>query len=720
MPHRPSWLSTRTVTRTALLAMALVPIIETAAQESTRAQGTTGQPTSLFDPRLNELRRASVTWDTRTGPTRQVADIVCLVPDVPTFLDAIAAWDDGHYFPILIEDTEYTPKFLRAFRPAKVVHFPTLSDPIPADQLWAAAMAAVGRSWVDEKAGAEALPGDRVPKLSPPATPGIVLSEPEAPSLAGAVALAAGRFQPLLLWDVQERVGDVLSMERASALAGEVEAMVAALIPKYDRLGDECDFLTLAGDWPYRFDFQIGEVADLYKSKIGFDVRGTAVFDELIGRRGDLLRSRWAYTGRLIGDERASVYRAMCALFLQPDSALLFNGYAQENAPWTDYRMEQAAQRLARADLSVVEISGANEANREGWHRTFDPRNRSDLVMINSSGGPDTFNLPGGAGFTDDVPETDPTAVLMIHSFSAANPYDPNTIAGRWLANGAFIYFGSVNEPLLSAFRSPTLLAELIVEDLPMVTAVRQMPGGELFGIPWRLIYIGDPLYRLLPPELRPERVEWPLVANWPAHEVPPIPTGPDVSEAQKLNWSIHKAIQSASRGSSVPPEEILTRAVLAIRREGLSPEQQRSFDALAIDTLTPYSDHAPLRRLYARTKAEELPDQFRGRLRSSVLVDFERTLGRSNPMAIGATWTELMRTTLPDSIKQDATARVGHTLEAQGRLQDWDGRLRSTLRSDPSATFLQTELDRVAPKIQAEPPRARETSGRSGNARSR
>ena len=37
---------------------------------------------SLFDPRFDEVRRASVAWDRRSGPEREVVDLVCLVPDV--------------------------------------------------------------------------------------------------------------------------------------------------------------------------------------------------------------------------------------------------------------------------------------------------------------------------------------------------------------------------------------------------------------------------------------------------------------------------------------------------------------------------------------------------------------------------------------------------------------------------------------------------------------
>ena len=73
---------------------------------------------------VDEIRRISVSWDRRNGPERQVVDQVVLVPDVATFLEAIASWDERHFFPILIDDVELTIKFLRAFRPARVVRYP--------------------------------------------------------------------------------------------------------------------------------------------------------------------------------------------------------------------------------------------------------------------------------------------------------------------------------------------------------------------------------------------------------------------------------------------------------------------------------------------------------------------------------------------------------------------------------------------------------------------
>ena len=54
----------------------------------------------------------------------------------------------------------------------------------------------------------------------------------------------------------------------------------------------------------------------------------------------------------------------------------------------------------------------------------------------------------------------------------------------------------SVHEPFLLAFRPPGLVTELIAADVPLVAALRQSEL-EPFGFPWRLVYLGDPLYRV-------------------------------------------------------------------------------------------------------------------------------------------------------------------------------------------------------------------------------
>ncbi len=450
-------------------------------------------------------------------------DQVCLVPDLPTFLDAIAAWDERHYFPILIDEPAWTLPFLRAFRPARVVRHagkkqqsgssPELKGGIGgssrAETAWLKAIDAVRRACStppEARGEAKGAPSGDGPA---PQTPGLVLADPDAATIGAAVALAAGHFQPLIplgtfhlprgvpgASESTRRFGDGLTLVEAWGFARGVEARVSAVVAKYDQLGDDCDFLTLAGDWPFRYEVEEGE----------YPARGTYAIDDLIGRtlaggpslRGiERSRRRWAYTGRIVGDPAASVARAMGALFLHPRSALLWNTYGG-GPPWSTYTMKAASARLSGVLPGPVEHVEGPQSDLKHWHEMFAPLNPFGLLLVNTTGGPEMFSIAGGPGRPGDVPRGVFSAVSMIHSFSAANPADPQTIAGRWLANGAYVFFGSVHEPFLPSFRPPGLVAELIAADVPLVAALRQ-GEGEPGGFPWRLVYLGDPLYRAGP-----------------------------------------------------------------------------------------------------------------------------------------------------------------------------------------------------------------------------
>jgi hypothetical protein len=490
------------------------------------------EPTSLNDPRLSSLLLAADSWQRSRGSRRVVVDQVCLVPDMPAFLKAIALWDQRYYFPILIDEPAWTLPFLRAFRPARVVRYGGHSKPVasealidssapPAhgDEAWSQALGAVARAW-SGPSDSELTPrvADRPPRWLGATPPGLVLTAPEAPMLAGAVALAAGHFQPLVRLHAigedpsivgasarPQRFADVLSLAQAWRFARRVENSVASVIPDYDQLGDDCDFLTIAGDWPYRYTYDLGDEP----------IRGVYALDDLVGRLFEpaskagwtgQMRRRWAYTGRLLGDAAASVARAMGALFLQPSSALLWNTYSG-GRPWSDFTMRPVPAYLSRAigaADAIVHRSG-HDAGLANWHRAVGPVNRFGMVMFNSSGGPEQFAISGGVGRPSDIPRGLPSIVAMTHSFSAADPSNPQTIAGRWLSQGAFAYFGAVYEPFLLAFRTPGLVAALLAADVPFVAALRQ-GESETFGFPWRLMYLGDPLYRLQHAASTPDR----------------------------------------------------------------------------------------------------------------------------------------------------------------------------------------------------------------------
>jgi hypothetical protein len=628
----------------------LVRMVSSLGQEAhgSAPRAETG-PTRMSDPRLASLRRAADTWKRSERQERKVVDQVCLVPDVESFFHAIAAWDEHAFFPILIDEPAWTLPFVRAFGPARVVRYESrrgqLVEASPSgagfglpdgpDAVWSQALLAVARAWTMASESDNAVPDAGLPPRHLGAVPpGIVLAAPQAPMLAGAVALAAGRFQPLVRLPASadeagltsgsaraSRFGEVMSVPRACWFARTVEARVAAVVPAYDQLGDDCDFVTLAADWPFRYSCDIGNQP----------IRGIYALDDLIGRRFEpaaglgwlnQARRRWAYTGRLLGDPAASVARAMGSLFLQPSSALLWNTYGGGN-PWSDYTMVPAAPELAPATGTVgtvVERSGA-AADLASWHQVVDPVNRFGLVLINSSGGPDWFNISGGVGRPSDLPRSVPATVAMIHSFSAADPTDPQTIAGRWLAHGAFNYFGAVNEPFLLAFRPPRLVAELIASGMPLVAALRQ-GEDEAFGIPWRLCYLGDPLYRLEPPALMPGHpsstkekaqsahggrmgpIAWQssssTYALWPVSEISSVPSVSEQakagrvtdSETARFRWCWDASIAEAAgrpvraSGAPVAAADGWRQALRAIRRDRLAPNLRPLLDDLVIDDL--------------------------------------------------------------------------------------------------------------------------------------
>jgi hypothetical protein len=685
-------------------------------------------PVEMLDPRLASLRQAAQKWKPLLSSTRTVVDQVCLVPDMTAFLDAIAFWDDRHFFPILIDEPAWTLPFLRAFRPARIVRYGGRSAGAGAvskpahdsavddlDAVWSEALAAVSRAWSSPTSAGDTDLADA--SLPPTALgiipPGVVISDPEAPMLAGAVALAAGRFQPMVRvrpLEVQRqasasspphRFREILTLPEAWNMAMMVERQVASLGRPYDRLGDQCDFLTIASDWPYRYALGLGDQS----------VRGGFALDDLIGRRlerrargnwTDQVRARWAFTGRLLGGPAESVAHALGALFLQPTSTLLWNTY-RGGQPWSQYTMDRAARDLrpTSAGAEGILMRTAGRADLASWHRTVDPVNRFGLVMINSSGGPDFFQITGGVGRPGDIPRGLPTAVAMIHSFSAADPTDPQTIAWRWIAQGAFSYFGSVNEPFLLSFRTPSVVAELLAAEIPFVAALRQ-GENETFGIPWRLSYLGDPLYRL-EKGARPGRTqpsEWcakaPAYARWPAAEVVRPEMGPTQraqkpefrSDADRLRWCL-----DAATGALAGPAGGQTNAwqplLRAVRRDHLDRSLRSSFDELLIDTLGEKGEVDELMTRLAQIPAAERSPGVWQAIETSAMVRLARLNEQAaDPRSFERAlelWDTVMKMCFPESARFPAhfTERVAATVGFDThRRALWRDRLERTARA--------------------------------------
>ncbi len=655
-------------------------ILAAALPGMARGQGIPVQPaSSSHDARLAELRRAAAQWQLRGGPSRRVVDQVCLVPDVATFYDALATWDEDRFFPILIEDAELDLKFLRAFRPARVVRFAGRGRPIERGDEWARAVAAVGEAWSPEGAAPEAkLKGDAPPDRLGKTPPGVVVGRPTSPSLPGLAALAAGRFQTMVRLDSPHDMKKELS---ESEIAGFCDALAAAIgtkRPDYPRLGDDCDFITLAGDYPYRYG----------------SARGGMAVDDRVGR--DAAGKRWAFAGRMLGDVRTSVYAAMCSLFLGPQSAMLFDTYSETSDPWKVWSLRGAGVRLAPV-LPTALIIGDRKATIKTWHEVFDTPGRPALVFFNTHGSPKIFNIAGGPGHALDIMPAPPAIVSVIHSFSAAEPTNPDTIAGHWLAQGAFLYHGAMDEPFLNSFRRPVLVAELMAIGYPFAAAERPL-ADEPYGQPWKLVVLGDPLYRLVRVDGDRQRShDFPSTAPWTPYAASPAPA-PDAPETVRLGWSVNAALIQTTAGA---PDN--TTGILGVLRSidrGRLPVAYRPvfdelttvilFDSRRLDALRAYVAAIP--------RPERTPAVARLAL-SAALAEFAPAVGRGDFDRAAPLWSEMVRSGVDQDFVAQLTARLGPLATAPSRRQAWRERLRSALTAveNPDARNVLTgELKRL------------------------
>jgi hypothetical protein len=718
-----------------------------------------GLVVSILDPRMQSFLRAAKTWRQAATPERMVIDQVCLVPDLSSFLQAIGEWDERSFYPILIDDPAWTLPFLRAFRPRRVVRVlvndgsgsrresaaSSISKHSLLDNpqvLWIAAQRAVARAWTSDTIREADLPAaGTVPRRLGSPAPGLVLSNPESPMLAGAVALAAGRFQPLVRLDPvtagssaadsadspkYRHFHDVLSLSEARRLARLIESRAEAVATQYESLGDRCDFITLAADWPYRYRNDAEQGA----------VWGEHALDDLIGRlletdEGGLAtsRSRWAFTGRLLGDPPASVYRAMCSLFLQPEATLLWDTFAGGGV-WSDYRMTGAKEvlgKLSPRGEPPVHRAGA-AANLVAWHEVFNPVSRFGWIMVNSTGFPRQFSIPGGSGCPADLARGQPAAVSIIHSHSAADPLDPTTLAGRWLENGAFIYFGAMNEPFLHAFRPPKLIAELAVAEIPLAAVLRQAEY-EPFGRPWRLVYLGDPLFSFHSSRLNTRRNRaspraWanPFAGDsrWTLEEITAKSRPPDLrgDERARLQACLSAAISAVCRaeGSSELDGDADRRhrqavdwpsVACAIDRQKLEPRQRPVLDDLVIDTLLNRGDQQGCLEWLLRISPTECSPRGLAAIETVAMRRLISLAGSGSLSSALDLWQGMIRRTWPagSEFPSQLTRRLAALVDSdrsryqepyRQKLIETAADLPSGAKQSPTAALIQNELNRL------------------------
>lgn len=449
-----------------------------------------------------------------------VVSAVVIAPDARAYTAAIGSWSLRGRFPVLIDDgswasREAIARFVRAFRPEKVVRVKASPPPAGGEaDLCADVERAVAAAW---ECADPARLADHWKGLSF-VPPGIVIAHPSDPAWTGALALAAGHGQPILWlnarpWGVN--LADWHPLDKLEELRGTVHAELRARPWKWESLGDDIEAVTLCQSGPVKV--HVGEPS----MKTVF-----AVTDVLGRPSGALTRSptdpgrgeRWAWAGQVVGNEWQAACMAMSSLFLTPDRAWLFDGY-DDSPPWNGWDATAAADLLRQAGIGVL-LDDGERRGVDDWRRRgaglprggdpgFPPRDQppaglldsrrgvdAGLVFVNSSGNADFFDLKPGQGKPDDVPFLRvPAAVHFVHSWSATNPLNRDTVAGRWLEHGAFAYVGSTYEPYLQSFVPTPVVAQRMLLAMPIGAAAR-IDNAE----PWKLAVIGDPLFVLSRP----------------------------------------------------------------------------------------------------------------------------------------------------------------------------------------------------------------------------
>jgi len=417
----------------------------------------------------------------RMGPflEKQVIDTVVLVDDELTLLRAIAAWEPDVFYPVLIDDGWYSKLFIEAFQPKRVVR-------LTSGVVLNPGVVAQAATEIIEKHNKRLTQSQQVrpPGWAPP--PGVVVIDPAYPQRAAGLALALGRRQPIVTTTSHQPHTHFANEQTITTMRDRI---LAALQQWNLSDGKSWTAVTFAMDLPFSYKVQDTELAGAANVKL----KGPRAVDDLLGRNEDGLRV--AVTGRLVGDMAQSTYQAMCSLFLQPSRALLVDDYStRKNKPaWKTYSLDVVARQLA-GRMPVKRLAD-DSISLNALHQATRPTHPFDFIWINSSGSPRNWTLNGPENATpDDVPIGRAAAFNVVHSFSAADPWDPDTIAGRALTGGAYFYFGSMNEPYLPAFAEPEDAAFKMLAGSPLGMALRHAPGHP-FNMPWKLVCLGDPLY---------------------------------------------------------------------------------------------------------------------------------------------------------------------------------------------------------------------------------
>lgn len=422
---------------------------------------------------------------------RPVVPVVVLVPDPATYLREIGRWTPKAQWPVLIEDSELAPMFIRAFKPRRVLRVPAASPlPTARSERESAMQSVVVHAW-------GGTPGETTAEIFAKygwQPPGIAVTDSEDSAWPAAVAIAAARGLPLaFLTGNFERPGAILGARRTYQLEEDLKKLVAETGYQWSELGDTIDAVAICRSLAARTSLEPQGAA---RSPYAAKMKGAYSLTDSICRHED--GTRWAIAGWIWGSEIRAAYMAMSSIFLSRSDILFFNGY--DNGKGQEvYEMTAVAEESQSAGFQTT-VFRDKLGTLTSWLNIAMGGINADVLFANSSGLPEFFNLAGNTrGNAIDVPLLNvPLAMQLIHSFSLQRPTSLDTVGGRFLDHGVYAYIGSVEEPYLGSFVPPSLYMKRLSRFVPFLVAGRSWVGP--FSSVWRLTTIGDPLMLVQPP----------------------------------------------------------------------------------------------------------------------------------------------------------------------------------------------------------------------------
>lgn len=450
-----------------------------------------------------------------------VIPTVVIVPDEPSYVAAIANWQTtasgAIRYPVLIDNGTWASRtriarFVRAFNPKSVMRWSasgdaaTLPTDVPLRQLrietsvasaWGATPETLNKKWTELGF----------------APPGVVVCNLKDPAWTAAVALAAGRGEPII-WADLGYPGDPAGFiypPVADTFSASITKGVESLGRSWNALGDDIDAVTLCMTTPSRVFLGDGDKRKFFALT---DWIGRAPADAA-GKR-----ARWAWCGQIMGDSARAAHDAMCSLFLLPDRGWLLDGYPSTEG-WNLFDMTSAATQIEKIGVKCLVDDAAGGGTISDLRRRAAGIRQSatvsaadagmgvdaGLIAINTKGNPEFFTLADGDAKPVDIPILRrPAIAYVVHSFSVASPTSRPTVGGILLDRGAYAYLGSVEEPFLQAFVPTPVAMTRLASGYPWGAAGR-IDGGDI----WKLAVFGDPLLTLGPPGKRADSSAVPL-----------------------------------------------------------------------------------------------------------------------------------------------------------------------------------------------------------------